>query len=124
LKERFGKSIEVQIDIPKDIDHCKIVPLSLQILLENAIKHNIISAKQPLKIKVFMDGDCTLIVRNNLQKKRQAMPSTKVGLENIKSRYAFFSEEKVVIQETKEFYSVRLPLIQMESNKLDQLTVN
>jgi hypothetical protein len=47
-----------------------------------------------------------------------------VGLENIKSRYAFFSEEKVVIQETKEFYSVRLPLIQMESNKLDQLTVN
>lgn len=124
LKERFGKSIEVQIDIPKDIDHCKIVPLSLQILLENAIKHNIISAKQPLKIEVFMEGDCTLVVRNNLQKKRQAMPSTKVGLENIKSRYAFFSEEKVVIQKTKEFYSVRLPLIQMESNKLGQLTVN
>ena len=118
LKERFGKSIEVQIVIPKDIDHYKIVPLSLQILLENAIKHNIISAKQPLKIDIFMEGDYTLVVRNNLQKKRQAMPSTKVGLENIKSRYAFFSEEKVLITADDHYHTVRLPLIQMKNDEL------
>ena len=111
LKERFGKSLDVTIEIPERCYTYQIVPLSLQILFENAIKHNIISSQKPLHIEVIMENDCRLVVRNNLQKKRQAMPSTKVGLENIRSRYAFFSDEKVRITTSEQYFSVSLPLI-------------
>lgn len=124
LKERFGRGIDIQIEVPKDIKLYMIVPLSLQILFENTIKHNIISTKQPLKVEVFMEGNSTLVVRNNLQKKQQPMPSTKVGLENIKSRYAFFSDEKVSVEADGNYYTVRLPLIQMKDDLFDQLNLN
>ncbi len=116
LKERFGESLNVQINVPEAVHHLQIVPLSLQILFENAIKHNIISSRQPLQVEVFLSStktsDCPkLVVRNNLQKKRQAMPSTRVGLENIRSRYAFFSDQKMTIAEDENYFTVTLPLI-------------
>ena len=63
-------------------------------------------------------------ISNNLQKKQQPMPSTKVGLENIKSRYAFFSDEKVSVEADGNYYTVRLPLIQMKDDLFDQLNLN
>ncbi|MCB0662140.1 MAG: histidine kinase, partial [Saprospiraceae bacterium] len=88
-KERFQENLQVKIDIKEQDKNSFIVPLSLQILFENAIKHNIISKKNPLTIEVFTNEDGKLVVRNNLQVKNNVMPGTKVGLENIKKRYAF-----------------------------------
>lgn len=114
LKERFGENFKVEINIPEAYLSMKVVPLSLQILLENAIKHNIISALKPLKIEVFVEKNRQLIIRNNLQKKNQVMDSTKVGLQNIKNRYSFFSDRKVEAFATADSFVVSLPLIEMD----------
>ena len=110
-KERFRENLVVDINIPHETIHHAIVPLSIQILLENAIKHNTISEKRPLTIKIRVNDEGKLEVSNNLQRKNQAMPSTKLGLENIKDRYKFFTDEKVDIIETGEIFSVAIPLL-------------
>jgi sensor histidine kinase YesM len=109
-KERFKGNLEVIINIPeRDLDK-HIIPLSLQMLFENAIKHNIISKKKPLLIEVFVKNG-KLFVQNNLQRKVQIMDSTKVGLENIKTRYQFFTGETVEVMETKDAFTVAIPLL-------------
>lgn len=112
IEERFRGNLEVEIDIPTDYLQHQIVPLSLQILFENAIKHNIISAKKPLRVRVFIDEQGKLVVQNNLQRKSQVMDSTKVGLENICSRYKLITEDRVKIEETEHYFQVALPLIE------------
>ncbi len=114
LKERFGDNLKVEIEIPERFLSKKVVPLSLQILIENAIKHNVISSLKPLKIDVSIENGQKLIVKNNLQKKNQVMNSTKVGLQNIKNRYSFFSDQKVEVFATAESFVVSLPLIEID----------
>lgn len=109
-KERFKGNLEVAIKIADQYLTQRIIPLSLQILFENAIKHNVISRKKPLLIEVFITHG-KLIVRNNLQRKEQVMDSTKVGLENIKTRYRFFTEETVDVTEDGQYFSVAIPLL-------------
>jgi two-component system LytT family sensor kinase len=96
LKERFEENLQVDISIPEEYMNKKVLPLSLQLLIENAIKHNITSTEQPLFIKVMIK-DGKLFVENKLQRKNQVMHSTKTGLENIKSRYSFFTKVRVLI---------------------------
>lgn len=110
VRERFGDNFRAELRVPDEALNLQLVPLSLQILFENAVKHNIISDERPLRIELWIENQ-RLVVRNNLQRKRQAMPSTNLGLQNIRNRYAFFSEEKVDVIETKEFFTVSLPLI-------------
>ncbi len=111
MKERFGENFCVSINIPKENMNDLIIPLSLQILFENAIKHNIVSTKKPLNIEMFVEKDSKLIVRNNLQKKKQVASGTKTGLENIKNRYHFFSDEEVDVVVTQDSFIVVLPLL-------------
>jgi two-component system LytT family sensor kinase len=110
-QERFRGNLTVSIDIPEERLEDLILPLSLQILFENAIKHNIISSRKPLRIRVFLDEQDKLTVTNNLQRKSQVMHSTKVGLENIRMRYNFFTNEAVDVQEGEGHFTVRLPLL-------------
>lgn len=114
LKERFGENFKVDINIPNEFLSMKVVPLSIQILIENAIKHNIISALKPLKIEISVENNQKLIVKNNLQKKNQVMNSTKVGLQNIKNRYSFFSDQKVEVFATADSFVVSIPLIEID----------
>ena len=110
LKERFGDSLQVEISIPDERREAGVVPLALQLLVENAIKHNIVSASQPLRLKISIENG-KLTVVNNLQKRQSAQPSTQVGLINIRNRYAFFTEEMVDIAETPAVFRVALPLL-------------
>ncbi len=111
LKERFGENLKVDIQIPPDRLQDKVIPLSLQLLVENAIKHNITSKSKPLYIKIRIEKDNQLIVQNNLQIKNQIINSTKLGLENIKKRYQFYSDKLVEVNITEEHFTVILPLI-------------
>jgi len=115
LTERFGDNLNIEIDIPREHFKMNMVPLSLQILLENAIKHNIISKEKPLFVKVYIDDNGKLVVKNNLQKKRHVASSTKFGLENIKERYKFFTEMTVEVISTTQNFIVLLPLIKTNS---------
>jgi len=109
-KERFKGSLEVDIEISDNYLEQHIIPLSLQILFENAIKHNIISRKKPLLIEVAVNNG-KLMIRNNLQRKEQVMDSTKVGLKNIRTRYRFFTEETVDVKEDEQYFAVAIPLL-------------
>jgi LytS/YehU family sensor histidine kinase len=111
LKERFGENLHIKMDIPEKYLNDKILPLSLQILFENAIKHNIISSEKPLFMEVFIENGDKLVVKNNLQKKNQVMNSTKLGLQNIKNRYRFFSDKEVEVIVTQKSFIVILPML-------------
>jgi len=111
LKERFDDSLRIELAVPPEVQAHRIVPLSLQMLFENAIKHNIIASDRPLTIEVFVEN-AALVIRNNLQRKKQVMASTRVGLQNIKNRYAFFSEKEVKVNVTETCFEVRLPLVE------------
>ncbi|MGG9962955.1 sensor histidine kinase [Ferruginibacter sp. SUN106] len=110
LKTRFDKNLQVNINIPQEKLQKKIVPLSLQILMENAIKHNIVSSDKPLHIDVFTENG-SLVISNNLQMKNQVNESTGIGLENIRNRYKLLSDAPVKVTENETNFTVSIPLI-------------
>ena len=111
LKERFGDNLKVHLAEMEGFYNFQIIPLALQIVLENAIKHNVISTEKPLNIEVFIEKGDKLIVRNNLQRKNQVQEGTGTGLENIKNRYALLSEKKMEVIVTPQYFTVVLPLL-------------
>ncbi len=114
LKERFGDNLRVQVDIPTDRRRASVVPMSLQMLVENAVKHNVISEDHPLHLTVRVDASGRrLEVCNNLQPRKQALPSTKLGLANISSRYAFFTDLPVDVSRLEKEFRVSLPLLNL-----------
>jgi LytS/YehU family sensor histidine kinase len=105
---RFGDKLKLTVSL--DEKKCMVAPLVLQMLVENAIKHNIISEQSPLSIKIYTDGDY-IVVENNLQKKEDSgEASPGIGLENIRRRYEFLTDKKVDVIERDKFI-VRLPMI-------------
>ncbi len=112
LKMRFQNKIIIENNIPTSVNEHLIIPLSLQMLIENAVKHNIVSAKKPLLIKLNTI-DNYLIISNNKQIKSQVHNSTKVGLANIKSRYKLVNDTEVKVIETDNTFQVELPLIKL-----------
>lgn len=111
-KERFCDNLRLSIDIPKAARNYLIVPLSLQLLFENAIKHNIISKEKPLSISLKIEDGKRLVVRNTLQLRSNPEPGTQTGLANIKNRYEYFSDQPVLVEQTEQEFMVSLPLIQ------------
>lgn len=111
LNERFGENLRINIKVPEEARRLQILPLSLQMLFENAIKHNVVSTQNPLHIEVFVEKGDRLVVRNNLQPKKQELPSTKIGLENIKSRYRLLAKQDVEVIVTQQYFIVVLPLV-------------
>ncbi len=113
LKTRFGENLDINIRVAEEKLHQKIVPLSLQILMENAIKHNIVSSAKPLQIDVFAENG-RLIVRNTLQKRQQEPESTGIGLDNIRNRYRLLGSRQVEVSEDHSSFIVSIPLIENE----------
>jgi two-component system, LytTR family, sensor kinase len=111
LKTRFGDNLSITMNVPEDKINKNIIPLSLQILLENAIKHNIVSSEKPLKVDVFAENG-KLVVTNNLQKKNQLYESTGIGLENLRNRYRLISDRLVEVNESNSNFTVSIPLIE------------
>ncbi|MBC2845708.1 histidine kinase [Winogradskyella flava] len=110
LKMRFEDSIIFEIPDKASNPESKVVPLSLQLLLENAVKHNMVTSSKPLHIKIYEDGN-HLVVMNNLQPKQIVKKSSGVGLENIKQRYKLLSERKVYINQRDKDFAVAIPML-------------
>ncbi|MBL7797578.1 MAG: histidine kinase [Saprospiraceae bacterium] len=113
LKERFGENLRVHLRGLNGHSDGGIVPLTLQMLFENAIKHNVLSTEKPLIIEVFAENG-RLVVRNNLQKKNQVLDSTGVGLENIRARYRMLTDREVETIVSREYFTVLLPMVERE----------
>ncbi|MFC4817048.1 MULTISPECIES: 2TM domain-containing protein [unclassified Flavobacterium] len=110
LKMRFENSITYELPSDFDNPEARVVPLSLQLLLENTIKHNVVSEKKPLHIRIYVENNY-LIIENNLQKKEVLQDRKGVGLQNIVNRYALISERKVLIEENDVFFKVKIPIL-------------
>lgn len=110
LKMRFENSITYELPENFDQLEAKVVPLSLQLLLENTIKHNVVSEQKPLHIKIFIK-DNYLIVQNDLQKKEVLQDRKGVGLQNIISRYGILTNRKVLIESNESIFAVHLPIL-------------
>ena len=108
-KSRFGDNLQVELNVWEWHYHYSIPPLVLQMLLENCIKHNIVSNEKPLKIKIAVNDDM-IHVENVLQRK-DAGVSTGQGLRNITERYRFFTDKEVVISENKHSFTVSIPML-------------
>ncbi len=109
-QSRFGENLIINFEVSEKYFHFSIIPLAIQMLIENAIKHNIISKDKPLTIKIFIKNNSFIVVENNLQKKSDT-PSTKLGLTNISERYKFLTPKDVEIKETSNKFAVSLPLV-------------
>ena len=114
--ERFGDNLKLNWDISKASSDAMVVPMSLQLLLENAIKHNVISKSKPLTVDVAVQ-DNNLIVSNKMEPKSTQVPSTKVGLANIKKRYALISGKSIEITNIENRFMVSLPLLTLLDKK-------
>jgi hypothetical protein len=110
LKMRFENSITFELPDDFNNEEAKVVPLSLQLLLENCIKHNIVSEKKPLHIKIYIEEN-ELIIENNKQIKEVLQDRKGVGLQNIVSRYAILTKRKVIIQESETIFRIKLPIL-------------
>ncbi|NKI31532.1 sensor histidine kinase [Croceivirga thetidis] len=110
----------VQIDLNIDIrpDKYLIPTLSLQMLVENALKHNLHSKERPLRIAISSIQNDALVVKNNLQKRELKEETTKLGLKNIKKRYAFYTNKQVLVREEEEYFEVIIPLLEENITKL------
>ena len=110
LKARFQDKILIKIDIANEFRTGFIPPFTLQMLVENCIKHNIVSEKNPLTIELKIE-DNQLVVRNNLQLKRSVEHSNNIGLNNINNRYINNIGKSITIVQDEDYFTVKLPLI-------------
>jgi len=120
LKMRFENSIIFDIPEQASDPESKVVPLSLQLLLENAVKHNIVTESKPLHIKIY-ESNGNLIVENNLQPKQVVKKSSGVGLNNIKQRYQLLTNKKVNIIENRSNFRVSIPMLTKQISLMQQL---
>jgi ligand-binding sensor domain-containing protein len=110
LKKRFGDNIRLDILLDEETVKTFIPPMTLQLLIENAVKHNIVSKDKPLNIKVYKENS-KIIIENNLQPKLTPEVSTGIGLENIRKRYRLITRVEPEVEKTADRFKVVLPVI-------------
>lgn len=113
LKSRFGSSLDIQLKTNPALHQKQIPPLTLQMLLENVLKHNVASKWNPLNIDIYTSDRDSLIVQNNVQPRNKAeIDSIGVGINNIIKRYEFLTSRTVAVKQTSRVFSVEVPLLE------------
>ena len=110
-KIRFEDSVLFEIKIEESKKSAYLLPMCLQMLVENTIQHNETSQANPLKILIYTENN-TLVIENPIKPRSNVADSTKMGLKNIEQRYSFFTDEKVIVSNNGGIFKVILPLIQ------------
>jgi hypothetical protein len=111
LQTRFGNGISMEVDVDSRLQQYLIPPLTLQMLLENAVKHNQVSVRKPLQVRIWAEEDQWLLVQNNIQHKRQVTASTGTGLTNIASKFHLLNQPKMMVHTDDQFFTIKVPLI-------------
>lgn len=115
LKTRFEDSVDFIFEVKKEDYRKYVVPLSLQLLLENCIKHNFATSSKPLIIRIFSENDI-LCIENNLQVREQIKESSGIGLANIVQRYSLLTKRNVFIEKSEDYFKVKLPMLLNKPN--------
>lgn len=119
LKTRFEEDLQIDIGIPAGKEDYRLPPGSVQLLVENAIKHNGFNARRPLRVSIYLEAD-NLVVENNLQPRKEAPASGRHGLKNIQGRYHLLTDRPVEIRKTEDQFIVKLPLLKKEQTHEDR----
>lgn len=122
LKMRFENAVSFEIPEKSSDSEYKILPLSLQLLLENTIKHNVVSEENPLKVSIYEDNGY-LVVSNNFNPKTIMENGTKIGLKNIIDRYHLITLKKVLVEKNSENFIVKLPLLTQKTKTMNTETI-
>lgn len=110
LETRFEDSVSFDFQVDENTVKSYVVPLSLQLLLENCIKHNFATSAKPLHIKIYSENGY-LLIENNLQQREQVKESAGIGLSNIVQRYALLTKQNVFIEKSPDFFKVKIPML-------------
>lgn len=121
LKMRFENSLFYELPTTILNPEAKVVPLSLQLLLENTVKHNVVSEQKPLHIRIFIEGDY-LAIQNDYQKKEVLQDRKGVGLQNIINRYGIITNRKVLIEQNEQTFTVRIPVLTKQISVMETAT--
>ncbi len=119
-KMRYPDTLKFEIKLCEHHLSHQIAPLTLQILFENSVKHNVVSRQYPLHIQVYTTDDDTIVVQNNLQRKNVMEKSTRTGLKNITSRYAYLTDREIRIDDSDGYYTVSVPLLRVTQRSILQ----
>ncbi|GAB4039617.1 sensor histidine kinase [Spirosoma jeollabukense] len=111
LKTRFEKGLMLQIDIAPALLAYHLPPLTMQMLVENAVKHNRVSSRQPLTIRIYTDAAQNVVVVNTRQPKQSAVTSNRMGLTNIAAKYRLLNQADIIIHQTETTFQVSVPLL-------------
>jgi len=111
-QSRFGEKLKVEFNVPESYYHYAIPPLALQMLLENSIKHNVVSKEDPLVVKVYTLDNLFIVIENTIKAKLDKEPSTGVGLENIRNRYLHLTGKNISVKQENGKFTVMLPLFE------------
>jgi two-component system LytT family sensor kinase len=115
LKSRFEAGIDLTIDVEEKYMNSLIPPFTLQLLIENCVKHNVVSLDKPLLIKIYSEHDF-IVIENGIRLKTNSEASTGIGLENINQRYIHLANKKIEITDANDTFAIKLPLIYEHSN--------
>lgn len=111
IKTRLEDAIDIEIQVSSHLLNTAIPPLTLQLLIENAVKHNIASASRVLHIHIYNEGDNNLVVQNNVQPKSSMHSNTGIGLGNVLQRYQLLFNKEIQIEKTDSHFTVKLPIV-------------
>jgi LytS/YehU family sensor histidine kinase len=111
LKGRYGNKMQIEMNIAAAYQRHRVPPMALQVLIENAVKHNVASQHKPLYIHVFTNDNAELVVMNNRQQRNKPAPSTGVGLQNLNQRCQYLLNHHLTIRQTESEFSVTIPLM-------------
>lgn len=118
LKMRFENSLFYELPTTNLNPEAKVVPLSLQLLLENTVKHNVVSEQKPLHIRIYIE-DNYLVIQNDYQKKEILQERKGVGLQNIINRYGIITNRKVLIEQNEQTFTVKIPILTKQISVMD-----
>ena len=121
LKMRFENSLFYELPTTNLNPEAKVVPLSLQLLLENTVKHNVVSEQKPLHIRIYVEGGY-LAIQNDYQKKEVLQERKGVGLQNIINRYGIITNRKVLIEQNEKTFTVKIPVLTKQISVMDTAT--
>ncbi|MEM8999398.1 MAG: histidine kinase [Bacteroidota bacterium] len=111
MNVRHKKAVSIELNVNVNSEHYLIPTLTLQMLVENALKHNLYSKERPLQITISSIQSDALAIKNNLQKRTLKEATTRLGLKNIKERYAFYTNKQVLVREEADYFEIIIPLL-------------
>ena len=124
MNVRHRDAVIIKSEIQVSTERFLIPTLSVQMLVENALKHNYYSKEKPLEIQISTIGNDALVVRNNLRKRKLKEETTQLGLKNIKKRYSYYTNKQVLVREETDFFEVIIPLLDKDVTDMNMIAIS